>query len=47
MGMRIEARQARREELRRQFLAVMFGVVVPILLMLTAGILFIGTFRSH
>jgi hypothetical protein len=47
MGMRIETRRARREELRRHVLAVTFGVVVPILLMLSAGVLFIGTFRAH
>jgi hypothetical protein len=47
MGMRIETRLARREELRRHILAVTFGVIVPICLMLTAGILFIGTFRAH
>jgi hypothetical protein len=47
MGMRIETRLARREELRRHVLAIVFGVVVPILMMLTAGILFIGTFSAH
>ena len=47
MGMRIETRLARREELRRQVLAVTFGVILPILMLLTAGILFVGTFRAH
>jgi hypothetical protein len=47
MGMRFESRLARQEEFRRHVLAVTFGVVVPILLMLTAGILFVGTFGAH
>ncbi len=43
MGRRTEGRLARQEQFRRHVLSITFGVVVPILVMLVAGVLFVGT----
>ena len=46
MGSRIADRRVRHEQFRRHVLSLTFGVVVPILVMLGAGVLFVGTIHT-
>ncbi|HZP28031.1 MAG TPA: hypothetical protein VFC99_03685 [Acidimicrobiia bacterium] len=47
MGSRIEDRMARQEQFRRHVLSITFGVVVPLLVVLAAGFLFVASFGAR
>jgi hypothetical protein len=43
---RIEMRLYRQEQMRRHLLSFTFGIVLPILLLLAAGLAFVATFSA-